>query len=78
MTISGYFTSVVWLSFVCSRGGTVPSVQERAGVGDGGDDAPRVGLVALEACTASTTDDACMQNIEIVSALDADEYLSGQ
>ncbi|CAM9661323.1 unnamed protein product [Scytosiphon promiscuus] len=76
MIINVYCISLLWLSCLCDWGGTVPTVQERADVGDEKGDAPRVGLVDLEACTVSTTDDACMQNMEIVSALDADEYLS--
>ena len=40
--------------------------------------APRVGLYGLQACTASTTDDACMQNTDMVEALDADPYLFGK
>ena len=44
-------------------------MEERAAVEEdveGG--APRVGLVDLEACTTSTTDDACTQNMDITSA----------
>ena len=43
----------------------------------GNDDAPRVGLYGLQACTVSTADDACMQNTDMVQALDADQYLFG-
>lgn len=44
----------------------------------GQSDAPRVGLYDLQACTVSTTDDACMQNTDMVEALDADPYLFGR
>ncbi|CAM9303356.1 unnamed protein product, partial [Hapterophycus canaliculatus] len=76
MIVNGYLASIFWFSCVCGYAATVPTVEERAKAGDGRGAAPRVGLIALEACTSSTTDDACMQNIEIVSALDSDEYLS--
>ncbi|CAM9964766.1 unnamed protein product, partial [Ectocarpus sp. 12 AP-2014] len=36
----------------------------------------RVGLAALQACTASTKDEACTQNSEIIAALVADEYVT--
>lgn len=58
----------VWLSFICG-GGAVPTFSEEP---------PRVGLVALEACTVSTTDEACTQNADVVEALDADPYISGE
>eukprot|EP00752_Nemacystus_decipiens_P011073 g9837.t1 len=45
------------------------------GVHGGKGGAPRVGLYGLQACTASATDDACMQNTDMVEALDADKYL---
>lgn len=65
---------VCWLSFVCG-GGAVPTFTE---VDDRKHEPPRVGLVALEACTVSTTDEACTQNADMVEALDADPYIRGE
>lgn len=46
---------------------------------DGGKgEAPRVGLYGLQACTVSTTDEACTQNTDMVEALDADRHLFGK
>lgn len=67
-------SSFVWLSFV-GGGGAVPAFTE---VDDGKHEPPRVGLVALEGCTVSTTDEACTQNADMVEALDADPYISGE
>lgn len=49
-----------------------------AELGGGNGDAPRVGLYGLQGCTTSTTDEACMQNTDMVEALDADHYLFGE
>lgn len=40
---------------------------------------PRVGLFALQACTVSTTDEACTRNVGMmVEALEADYFMSGE
>lgn len=45
---------------------------------DGLSEIPRVGLSPLQACTASTVDGACTQNVDMVEALDADYYVTGE
>jgi len=45
---------------------------------DGASEIHRVGLFALQACTTNTTDEACMQNVDMVEALEADDFMSGE
>ncbi|CAM9605666.1 unnamed protein product, partial [Ectocarpus fasciculatus] len=75
MFLRGYAAGVLCLCSVYELGGAVPSLKERAGAGSS-KGVPRVGLAALQACTASTKDEACTQNTEIVAALDADPYVT--
>lgn len=77
MILRGYVAGVLCLCSVYELGGAVPVLEERAGAFSS-KGAPRVGLAALQACTASTQDEACTQNSEIVAALDADEYVTGE